>query len=173
MGMREFFVGLEVPEHLRRVSGVACVAGGANPLTVNTITRAEYCNTSATLQGVGVVSAIEEVKHKTPAIVRGSTPSGSNITTILQLVATNKTPDTPETPDVRLVQEWRERYEERAAIIEHDGGYLRREAEWLAMNDVLTQYSQAYGIPMNSDNFYTFMRALIAAAEFNQQKKGA
>jgi len=46
---------------------------------------------------------------------------------------------TPKRPNY-----WHDRYEERAAIMEHDGGFVRQEAEQWAMRDVLYEYVQRY-----------------------------
>jgi hypothetical protein len=47
----------------------------------------------------------------------------------------------PWTPD-----DWRSFYEERAAIREFDGGYARRAAEILAMNETIKLYARVMGV---------------------------
>ena len=51
----------------------------------------------------------------------------------------------PRSPGVDprdLPPDWRAEYEERAAIMDHDGGHHREQAEYLALRDILKRMQQ-------------------------------
>lgn len=124
MRMHEFFAGLKPISTYGGVAGVSGVAPCGN--TVNghipdkTVERNTGCNTSAqgVIKGVSIDVA-----------VRGKAYGG---------IASYETLATPETPYLEEWQDyWREQFEERAAIMEFDGGMPRNKAELAAYENVI------------------------------------
>lgn len=167
MQMHDFFSDLVVlhPKGVTGVTGVARVTTHAKPASFKQL---EQEGARHTFQSECVSASILSPSHATPNSPLDDAETITHESPNFPGFPLPETPVTPVTHDFGLsIAEWQEEYEERAAILEFDGGYPRREAEWHAMSATLFYYTQRCNVSMQSDAFHCFISAICAASRFD------